>query len=344
MDRLTADPNVYLNNCIQDWLIQSWFAKEPVSLYREALIYVILSLWPKIEEPVEKKGTPSYFPLPSLCCQSLGKQTTKIIEVNAAWILLYMASYLLDKVEDHELGHALITRFGDGVVANLTTGLIFHAERILAELEPDPEVNLATIDAIRRAFHQMGLEVCNGQHLDLVIREPSLVDAWKIIDSKSGKFFALGSYLGARMATENPARIELMSQIGRRLGILVQLANDLAGLEKDEDCGSDLALGKRTLPVIYALQVLQENERNRLVDLLTAGVKDKTAEIEARKAILSSGAIVYLSLEADKHRQQAKSLFSQMEMDSESARPLMSLLEHAFNTRENYRKFGEGHR
>jgi geranylgeranyl pyrophosphate synthase len=139
----------------------------------------------------------------------------------------------------------------------------------------------------------------------------------------------LGGYLGARLATDDEVWIETFTQFGKQLGILVQIGNDIDGLGKGTSSGGDLAVGKRTLPVIYALQVLPAEERARLTELLNAAPKDKSAENDARESILRAGAIVYLSLEASKHKQRAKNALSQMKLDREAANQLFRLLDHA---------------
>jgi geranylgeranyl pyrophosphate synthase len=340
MDWLDSSPNQPLEKTILDWLTDSWFSKEPNSSFREGLISTIMALWPNLNSEPGRGRKPSFLPLPSLCCRALGALTPKIYAVNAAWALFYIASYLLDKVEDQETDHSLFTRYGIGGTANLTTGLILHAERMLIEIEPDENVNDEIIDILRIAFNRRLLDVCSGQHLDLTIKEPSLKDAWDIIDGKSGKFFSLGAYVGALFATTDAQQIENFSQFGRRLGILLQITNAINGLGREQQIGSDLVSGKRTLPVIYALEVLPAGEKGRLLDLLAKASANPSAEIEARKIIISAGAVVYLALEADRHRAQARTALSSAALNSEYTSQLNRLLDHAISTKEYYRIYG----
>jgi geranylgeranyl pyrophosphate synthase len=339
MDRLEPGPNQPLEKTVLDWLINSWFAKEKKSSYRDGLISVIKSLWPERDAKTGRGGKPSFLPLPSLCCHALGLFSPKVYALNAAWALFYAASYLLDKIEDQEIDHPIFAAYGIGGTANLTTGLILNAERILSEMGPDERVNQATIEAVRIAFNQRVLDVCSGQHMDLTIQEPRLNEAWKIIDGKSGKFFALGSFIGARLATDDAEIIENFSQFGQRLGILIQITNDINGLGKENQKDNDLASGKRTLPVIYALEVLPTEEQDRLRGLLINAPEDRSAESEARKIIISAGAIFYLSLEADKHREQAKTALSRACSNLEYIPNLQRLLDYAITTKEYYRRY-----
>ena len=309
---------------IHDWLFQSWIFNELDPDYRVALASILHAVWPGTD--TEKKY--SYIPLPSLCGHALGKVSPSTTAVNAAWVLLFVASYILDKLEDEEVQHPIFSKYSPGVVMNLTTGLILHSGRILAELGP-LDVSDKLLLEIRREFHQQALSVCAGQHHDLTIKEPDFEQVWKIVDAKSGKFFALGAYLGARLATNDHEKVALFSEIGRRLGIINQINNDLGGLGSREETGSDLAFGRRTLPVQYALMVLPPEKYAMLVEYLHNAVQDPSAELKARQMILSAGAVIYLSLEAAKHRQQASTMLESLHLPSDQSLPLHNLLKHS---------------
>ena len=324
------DTSVHYLQVIQDWLVQYWIENEPDPDYRIALSSLLNTLWPK----TGKDARPSYFPLPCLCGHALGKFSTSITHVNAAWVLLFVASYLLDKVEDEEVHHPIFSRYSPGVVTNLTTGLILHSGRIIAELEPG-ETSIQSLAEIRREFHRMALEVCAGQHHDLTLKEPTFEQIWQMIDTKSGKFFAMGAYLGARVAGADDEKVTLFSEVGRRIGIINQINNDLSGMGSGEETGSDLASGRRTLPIQYALKVLPPEKCAFLVKYLDNAPHNPSAEIDARRMILSAGAMIYLSLESIKHQQQAILLLEQLPTSPDSTAPLYKLInQNALHAKE----------
>ena len=324
MDRLDQDIESKSLDLLQELLFNSWIHSEPDPDYRIALSSIVHAFWPRAGKEIK----PSYFPLPSLCGYALGKITPSTTTVNAAWVLLFIASYLLDKIEDEETYHPIFKKFSPGAVTNLTTGLILHSARILAELEPDHMICAETLTTIQREFHRQALEVCAGQHQDLTLKEPTFDQIWLTVDAKSGKFFALGAYLGARLATANAEQVAMVSEIGRRIGILNQINNDVSGLGGEQDTSSDLVSGKATLPIQYALLVLPPEKRAILVEYLRNAARDINAEIEARKMIVSAGAIIYLTLEAAKHRQKAVQLVEQLQLPSERAEPLHKLINY----------------
>lgn len=324
MDRVEPDTTIHYLQGIQDWLIQYWIENEPDPDYRIALSSLLSAFWPK----TGKEAKPSYFPLPSLCGYALGKLSPSTTAVNAAWSLLFVASYLLDKIEDEETHHPIFHKFSPGVIVNLTTGLILHSGHILAQLEPY-DTPAEILAEIRREFQRQAILVCAGQHHDLTLKEPTFDQIWQTVDAKSGSFFALGAYLGARLASSNEAAVAAMREVGRKLGIINQINNDLSGLGSSEETGSDLASGRRTLPAQYALQVLPHEKRAKLVKYLQSAASEPAAEVEARGMIVSAGAVIYLALEAVKHRQQAVSLVQTLQISSERAEPLYNLINYS---------------
>jgi geranylgeranyl pyrophosphate synthase len=122
---------------------------------------------------------------------------------------------------------------------------------------------------------------------------------------KTGEIFALAARSGARLCSENPKVISLFSDLGWHLGILVQIGDDVNGLWPQDETRSDLAYGKWTLPVSYAMLVLPLPKQERLEENLDLAKRDQHFEVAARCMIIETGALFYLAAEADRHRQLA---------------------------------------
>lgn len=297
-----------------------WTTTEIDAGYRQALQAILTHLIkPAVNERgQEKRESPLL--LPYLCCRSLRGESQSGLTVNAAWVLLYAAFYLLDKVEDEESTEPFSSQLTTSTLLNATTGLILGAELLLADLDAAAVEANAAKD-IRTKFNLLALEVCAGQHRDLVQHEPTLQDAWRIAAAKSGAFFALGCYVGARTATENERVLAACSSFGRHLGLLIQIANDIDGLWSSDGCGSDLSRGQWTLPVAYAFHVLPAEKQAMLSALMgTTG-----GEAEARQLILDYGALIYLALETEKNRRLAENALAAVG-DHKMVGPLLKLL------------------
>jgi geranylgeranyl pyrophosphate synthase len=74
---------------------------------------------------------------------------------------------------------------------------------------------------------------------------------WQVARQKTGEFYSLASRSGARVATDDHKCIDLHSDFGHHLGMLIQIGDDMNGLWTNNNQRSDLLSGKWTLPVAY---------------------------------------------------------------------------------------------
>jgi octaprenyl-diphosphate synthase len=84
-------------------------------------------------------------------------------------------------------------------------------------------------------------------------------DYLQVIHFKTAKLFEAATRLGAVQCQENPEREEALANYGMHLGTAFQLIDDVLDLTGDSEkigktLGNDLAEGKVTLPMLYAIQ------------------------------------------------------------------------------------------
>ncbi|MFD0913198.1 polyprenyl synthetase family protein [Methylophilus luteus] len=84
-------------------------------------------------------------------------------------------------------------------------------------------------------------------------------DYLQVIHFKTAKLFEAATRLGAVQCQATPAREEALATYGMHLGTAFQLIDDVLDLSGDSDkigktLGNDLAEGKVTLPMLYAIQ------------------------------------------------------------------------------------------
>lgn len=262
--------------------------------------------------------------LPGTVCMALGGKKEFAKQLNKAWELVYLAFHILDKIEDQEIDNGLI-QYDAGMLTNVTTGLILQAEFILAKLNEKMEKVFGNKSCLLILFNRLALDVCAGQHWDLSSSEKELVQAWKVASGKSGNFFALGCKLGAYIATEDSEQIKKFEEFGHCVGLILQIANDVEGLWGQEETGSDLLQGKVTIPIAYALRILPEQKKTELIDYINNPTAND--EDDMRAMIIENGALVYMALEAEKIRQQAKSILAATTLKQTSKRQLELVLE-----------------
>jgi len=100
-----------------------------------------------------------------------------------------------------------------------------------------------------------------------------------IIQSKTAILFAAAAQSAAILSTNNTQQIEQIRKFGNALGIAFQIIDDLLDYQSDstilgKNIGDDLAEGKPTLPLIYALQ--NSNKQQRVI--IEAAIQQKNAD------------------------------------------------------------------
>jgi len=127
-----------------------------------------------------------------------------------------------------------------------------------------------------RVLTSAGIKVSRGQAYDLLFEkrwDVTVVDYLDMVYHKTGSLMEASAKLGAIAARAEAEVVELLGQYGSLLGVTFQIRDDYLGVFGDpEKTGkpvySDLARGKKTLLVIYALSKLEGEEREFLVKLL----------------------------------------------------------------------------
>ena len=97
----------------------------------------------------------------------------------------------------------------------------------------------------------------------------------EIIEAKTAELTAVSCALGAVFAGAGQELVEALDGFGRDLGIAFQIVDDLLDVQGKEQqtgksLGTDLAKQKPTLPVIRALHLASDEDRQSLIELLTA--------------------------------------------------------------------------
>ncbi len=117
-----------------------------------------------------------------------------------------------------------------------------------------------------------------------------------IIRNKTAKLFEAAGRLGAVLSGAGPAAEEAMAAYGRHLGIAYQLIDDVFdytanAAELGKNIGDDLAEGKPTLPLLYALWHGSAAQGALLRCAIEEGGREQIGAV--MEAIEATGAITY---------------------------------------------------
>lgn len=130
----------------------------------------------------------------------------------------------------------------------------------------------------------------------------------EVISRKTAILFSAATRLGAVIAQATPEIEESLANYGQHLGVAFQLIDDALDYTSSKDelgknLGDDLAEGKPTLPLIYAI----ENGTKAQSDVITNAIKtgSRDAFNEVYEIVKLTNAITYTEQRADEEAQKA---------------------------------------
>jgi len=142
--------------------------------------------------------------------------------------------------------------------------------------------------------------IAEGEVLQLLnIHDADISDEayLQVIHYKTAKLFEAATRLGAVINNTAAKDEAAMAEYGMRLGTAFQLIDDVLDLSGDsnnigKNLGDDIAEGKPTLPLLYAMRKGNENQRTLIRKAIEqGGLEDLSAVIQAVK---ETGALDYV--------------------------------------------------
>jgi octaprenyl-diphosphate synthase len=257
------------------------------------------------------------------------------LHVPAAAIVefIHTATLLHDDVVDasglrrgRETANAL---FGNQASVLVGDFLYSRAFQIMVEIGEMP-----ILDVLANATNT----IAEGEVLQLMnCNNPDTTEAdyMEVIYRKTAKLFEAGTRIGAILAHSDAAAEEALIAYGRHLGCAFQLVDDALDYdstaeELGKNIGDDLAEGKPTLPLIYAMQNGSAAERHMIREAIETGGTQNLRSIQL--AIETSGGLRYT---AERASAEAQAAIDALDVITESAfkDALISLAEFAITRR-----------
>lgn len=229
----------------------------------------------------------------------------------AAVELLNVGTLYQDDVIDHDSVRRGIqsanAKWGDGPAIVAGDHLMFSAVNLSLELGPAAAHDL--LDTVFALFRGEMKELEDRHNVDR--NEKEYLDA---ISGKQAALIATACKLGAALSGVEASAVRALETYGYELGLAGQIIDDILDITANQEfmgkpVGSDLLGGVYTLPVIYALR-----ESKELRDLALAGV-DNTNLDDAKRLIVSSGAIEEARRTARKHVRDANAALRNVQLN-----------------------------
>jgi len=249
---------------------------------------------------------------PALCllsCEACGGDYHQALDIAAAIEFIHNFTLIHDDIQDQSplRRHRPSVWALWGEAQAINAGDALYSIAALAPLRAVARgVRAETTLLAAETLHSTLLLVCEGQYMDVAFEKRNDVTPemyLAMIERKTASLIACSTQLGAYVATEDDAISATFRRFGHALGMAFQIQDDILGIWGDaattgKPVGDDIYHRKKTLPVLYALDVGASADTVRLRQIL--GRAEITVEdVEEATAILSRlGAKEYASRSA----------------------------------------------
>jgi geranylgeranyl diphosphate synthase type I len=183
-----------------------------------------------------------------------------------------------------------------GVAQAINAGDVMYTLAFWALQRLDETTTAQTVLEASRCLQLVCLRLTEGQYLDLSYEtraELSLLDYWPMIEGKTSALLGGCAELGALAGGASSAQRAYFREFGIKLGLAFQVLDDWLGIWGEaaltgKSTESDLVSGKKTLPVLYALE-----KKGEFFNRLRAGPIRAQDVAEAAGLLKRDGAEAY---------------------------------------------------
>lgn len=278
-----------------------------ISLFNTALTHTDMlqeEIFSRIRSRAGKRMRPM---LIMLMAKNYGCVSEATLHAAVGLELLHTASLVHDDVVDESnrrRGQASVNAIYDNKVAVLVGDYILSTALL--------HVSKTHNELIVRYLAELGRTLSNGEILQLTSissREISEETYYNVISQKTAALFEACCAIGAISAGMPEDRVGEAKNFGRTLGMIFQIRDDIFDYydskEIGKPTGNDMAEGKLTLPVIYAVN----NGGDDAMRALAYKVKDRTVTPHEIAALVdytkAHGGIEYASRRMEELRREA---------------------------------------
>ena len=244
-----------------------------------------------------------------LAARSCGIESQKHIPMAAVIELIHTATLLHDDVVDMSTlrrGRPTVNAEWNNPSSVLVGDFIYsRAFQILVQIG-----NMRIMEIIADTTNK----IAEGEVLQLIAKnnpEFSEVSYMQVIESKTAILFQAAAQCGALLGNVEPDIEAALTEFGVRIGTAFQLVDDVLDYAGDaadlgKNIGDDLAEGKPTLPLIYAM----ENGSGSEKDLIREALKNEQLSGQILQDVIeivrNSGGLEYTKNQAKTHAQAAQ--------------------------------------
>lgn len=246
-----------------------------------------------------------------LSAKAVGYNETQHIDVAAIIELIHTATLLHDDVVDSSKmrrGRETANLVWGSEASVLVGDFLYSRSfQMMVDLQ-----NMRVLEILADSTNT----IAEGEVMQLVsCHDPNTTEQRYLdtIHNKTAKLFEAAAQLGVVIAGGEATLESAMARYGRHLGTAFQLVDDALDYSASpeqlgKNIGDDLAEGKPTLPLLYAMWEGDEQQTQAVREAIEHGGLERIAEISA--AIESTGAITYTFALAEAEAVKAKEALS----------------------------------
>lgn len=262
-----------------------------------------------------------------VAARACGYEGTRHIDAAAIIEFIHTATLLHDDVVDHsELRrgqNSANTVWGNQASVLVGDFLYSRAFQMMVDIG-EMRVMQILADATNTIAAGEVLQLMNVHDPDT-----SEDDYRQVIYRKTARLFEAGAQIAAVLSASDAVTETAMVEYGRHLGTAFQLVDDALDFasspeELGKNIGDDLAEGKATLPLIYAMQNSSEIDRKTIRGAILEGGLEQLDQITA--IIESTGALQYTAAKAEEAARYSIAALANVP-DSDYKQALISIAE-----------------
>lgn len=265
-----------------------------------------------------------------LMAKNYGMVTDATLHAAVGLELLHTASLVHDDVVDESRqrrGQASVNAVYDNKVAVLVGDYILSTALL--------HVSVTHNELIVRYLAELGRTLSDGEILQLTSISDSVISEdtyYEIISRKTAALFEACCAIGAISAGVPEEQVGEAKRFGKTLGIIFQIRDDIFdyydSAEIGKPTGNDMAEGKLTLPVIYALKSTGDEEMLALAHKVKEGTVTAGEIAQLVEFTKANGGIEYAERRMREMHAEAKTFLSSRVPDETIRRALEAYLSY----------------
>jgi geranylgeranyl diphosphate synthase type I len=278
--------------------------------------------------------------LAMLACEAVGGVPEITIPFGISLEYLHNSTLIHDDIIDKDKWRRGLQttheKFGVPFAILAGDALIGETYRMLSYMAP-PELKSVTYKEIIRSIADAAKNFYEGEALDIefAVRSDVTIPQYMImIEKKTAQLYYLAGKGGALIGKGNRKQVENMAQYGTLFGLMFQIKDDLLNILTEQIIlgkqmiGSDILNGKRTLMLIHALSVLEENDKSRMMTVVGDENSNQDDVLEVIDLFKTYGSIDYAQNKLAEFSDAAKKCLDIVD-SSQSKDILMALADYS---------------